>query len=386
MSDRPHLELTLDASLADIEPRQWNEIVGPDNVFMEYEFLRSLEASGSVGARTSWHPQYATAWRGSTLVGAIPMYAKWDSYGEFIFDWQWAAAYERAGISYYPKGVVAVPFTPATGKRLLVGPEESGAGTASALVRFLLEAVEAKGLSSLHFLFVTEDEHDLLTGMGMLSRITHQFHWQNRGYRDFDGFLADLRSKKRKSILKERREVAEAGIEVRLLEGDQITAEHMEAMWRFYIANSVGRFSDPYLTREMFDRLLSSFRHRMVLVMASDSGRWVGGTMNFRTADKLYGRYWGASDYYPSLHFECCFYRLIEYAIATGVQLFEAGAQGEQKFLRGFVGRPTFSCHHIAHTAAREAIAGFLEQERRQNLDLIAGYNRVSPLKHVRAA
>jgi hypothetical protein len=386
MNDRGSLELKLSTSLADIDRRQWNDLVGDQNVFFEHEFLLALEVSGCVGAQTSWHPHYATAWRGATLVGAVPSYLKWDSYGEFIFDWQWAGAYERAGLQYYPKAVAAVPFTPATGSRILLGAGEDFAGAGTALVHFLLETVRTQELSGMHFLFVTEAEHDFLSGMGMLSRITHQFHWQNRGYGDFEDFLADLRSKKRKSILRERGQVAEMGLDIRILEGDAIEAEHMDAMWRFYIANSRGRWSDPYLNRAMFDRLLSDFRHRMVLVMAGDGNEWVAGTLNFRRGDKLYGRYWGAAGYYPALHFECCFYRLIEYAIANGIQLFEAGAQGEQKFLRGFVSRPTYSCHAIVHPGARRAIADFLTQERRHSLDLIEGYNRVSPLKHVRAA
>jgi predicted N-acyltransferase len=372
--------------LGDIEPTAWNALVAPDDPFMEYEFLDTLHEAGAVGEETTWQPRYLTLRRGGRLVAAAPFYVKWDSYGEFIFDWQWADAYHRARVPYYPKVVVAAPFTPATGRRLLVHPEASFDACAGRLAAELIDYAEREGLSGVHVLFLSRDESEFLASRGFMPRITQQYHWENRGYGCFDDFLADLRSSKRKQIVKERRAVAGLGLTVEVIEGEAIREEHVEALWDFYVDTTGRKWGQPYLNRECFTRLLSDFRHRLVLVMARDAGRWVAGTLNVYKGSTLYGRYWGTSGDYPGLHFECCYYRLIEYAIGRGLVRFEAGAQGEHKFLRGFAARPTYSAHALFHPGGRAAIAAYLEAEREAAADTIERYNRLSPLKHVRGS
>lgn len=383
MSEPFRIELL--PSLAGVEAARWNEMVGEDDPFLDFEFLAALEESGVVGPGTSWQPRYVTAFRGDRMVGAIPFYVRWDSYGEYIFDFGWADAYARAGLDYYPKGVAAVPFTPVAGSRLLVAPDESFDEVAGALVGVLPKVAQTLGLSGVHVLFPRREEHDFLVARGFLSRVTHQYHWENRGYRTFDDFLADLRSKKRKQVLQERAEVLAQGLVVEVHEGEGVLPEHVDAIWRFYLETAERKYSQPYLVRETFERLARTWKHRLVLVLARDGDRYVGGTFNVRGLNCLFGRYWGATAHYPSLHFECCYWTLIEYAIARGMRLVEAGAQGEHKFLRGYNARPTYSAHWIAHPGGRRAIADFLEREREQNAVVIEGYNRASPVKSERS-
>ncbi len=383
MSEALRIELL--PSLAGVDPARWNTMVGEDDPFLDFEFLAALEDSGVVGPGTSWQPRYITAFRGDLLVGAIPFYVRWDSYGEYIFDFGWAEAYARAGLNYYPKGVAAVPFTPVAGSRLLVAADESFEEVAGVLVDVLPRAARTLGLSGVHVLFPRREEHDFLVARGFLSRVTHQYHWENRGYRTFDDFLADLRSKKRKQVLQERAEVRAQGLVVEVHEGEGVLPEHVDAIWRFYLETAERKYSQPYLVRETFEQLARTWKHRLMLVLARDGDRYVGGTFNVRGRNCLFGRYWGATAHYPSLHFECCYWTLIEYAIARGMRLVEAGAQGEHKFLRGYNARPTFSAHWIAHPGGRRAIADFLEREREQNAVMIEGYNRASPVKSERS-
>jgi uncharacterized protein len=256
---------------------------------------------------------------------------------------------------------------------------------AGAMVDALTQLAGVLDLSGIHVLFPRREEHDFLVGRGFLSRVTHQYHWENRDYRCFDDYLADLRSKKRKQVQHERREVAEQGLEVEVLDGDAIRDEHVAAIWRFYLATAGRKWSQPYLVRETFELLAQNWKHRLVLVLAKHQGRYVAGTFNVRGRNALFGRYWGSIAHFPSLHFECCYWTLIDYAIAHGMRLVEAGAQGEHKFLRGFNARPTYSAHWISHPGGRRAIAEFLERERDQNEATIEGYNRVSPVKSERS-
>jgi predicted N-acyltransferase len=379
------LKLRVSGSLEHVSPEQWNACVGAGEPFQEYEFLRALEQSATVGEGTGWLPQYVTLERDGRVLGALPLYVKTDSYGEFIFDWAWADAYRRADVPYYPKAVSAIPFTPVTGSRLLLSSELSFDTGASMLANAALQLAQRAGLSGLHFLFSTEREARFLEAMGFLRRLTYQFHWLNRDYSKFDDFAADLRASKRKNILKERRRVVESGVRVRVVEGDDVREEHMRELWRFY-HDTIGRkWSYAYLTQDCFVRLGETFRHRLVLVLAEANGETVGGTLNVRKGPNLYGRYWGCTRSVPGLHFECCYYRLIDYAIATGVRLFEAGAQGEHKFLRGFVTRPTHSVHWLAHPGGRAAIESFLAEERVRVSAAIDEYNGLSPLKYLRA-
>jgi predicted N-acyltransferase len=284
---------------------------------------------------------------------------------------------------YYPKLVAAAPITPVAGRRLL--------GAASdALLDALLAGAERvareNGASSMHVLFADPDDVERLAVRGFLPRIGYQFHWFNRGYSTFTDFLSDLRSSKRKQIVKERRTVEAQGIEVETVEGDDVREEHMDALWRFYVDTNERKWSHPYLERRSFLELGERFRHRLVLVLARSGGALVAGTLNARKGAALYGRYWGAHGEYPCLHFECCYYRLIDYAIARGLERVEAGAQGEQKFLRGYVTRPIVSVHRLFSPQAHAAIGDWLARERRQVLATIDGYNRQSPLKDVRGA
>ncbi len=377
------LRLEARPSLAGIPAAAWNALVGPDDPFLEHEFLSALEDSGVVGEGTSWVPRHVLAWRGDRLVGAVPFYLRWDSYGEYIFDFGWAEAWSRAGLRYYPKGVAAVPFTPVTGARLLVGRGE-GDDVVAALADALLALAGEHDLSGVHVLFCRDTEQQLLEARGFLPRLTHQYHWENRGYATFDDWLADLRSKKRKQVLQERAAVREQGIKVEVLDGERIQPDHVDAIWRFYLATAERKWSQPYLNRETFEQLARTWKHRLVLVLASLDGRYVAGTFNVRGENVLLGRYWGAVGEYPCLHFECCYWRLVDYAIDHGMRLVEAGAQGEHKFLRGFNARPTYSAHWLAHPGGRSAVAQFLEREREQGEAVIQAYNRASPVKSER--
>lgn len=370
-------------SLANLDPDAWNRLVPPDNVFCEHDFLTLLEETGCVAGKSGWNPRYELVWNDDILVAAAPAYIKDHSYGEFVFDWSWAEAFANAGLSYYPKGVVASPLTPVTGRKILYDPAFPAAR--GVLLDRMIDAAVAKDLSSWHVLFPEEDELPVLEEHGFLIRIGYQFHWTNRGYKTFDDFLADLRSSKRKQIRKERRSIQNSGIEVCTLTGDKIKEEHLAVLWEFYLQTHSQRMNPPYLTRRFFDKLLSRMRDRLFIVMARDGEKWIAGTLNFMKGNRIYGRYWGALRSVPNLHFECCYYRLIDYAIEHNLEYVEAGAQGEQKFLRGYGTTPTWSAHWIKNPAARASISRYLAGERTAALETIDNYNSISPLKHLRS-
>lgn len=370
-------------SISGIEKEQYNRIADPGNPFLEYEFLEAMEKSGSVGRHTAWIPRHIILRDGDTVIGAISAYIKLDSYGEYIFDWEWARAFENAGLGYYPKMVVAIPFTPATGVRILVHPEYTFNECAEIMVKALINLSVQEKCSSVHFLFSTEREQHFLELRGFLSRTTHQYHWRNRNYKSFEDFLSDMRSGRKKQIRKERKSLEEAGLDIRIIEKDDITEEHMDAIWEFYTDTHSRKWGSAYLNREFFDLMFKNFRHRLVLVMAHNGIGWVGGTFNIVKNNRLFGRYWGALYNYSNLHFECCFYGLIDYSIKKGVDIFEAGAQGEHKFLRGFAAVPTYSSHMILHEGASGAIGDYLAREREYTENLIRQYNKQSPLKYL---
>lgn len=370
-------------SILEVDEEPWDSLQPEDNPFFEFGFLRALEESGCVGPGTGWEPRHLLLREGEDLAGAVTFYVKTDSYGEYIFDWQWAQAYHDAGLRYYPKAVVGVPFTPANGERILVSKDYDYESCAGALVERLVNECREEGLSSVHFLFVTPREREFLEGAGFLPRITHQYHWRNDGYSDFDDFLAGLRSGKRKQIRKERRSVRES-VGISVFEKDGVTRRHMDSVWEFYVNTTSRKWGNAYLNRKFFDMLYESWRERTVVVMAERDGRPVGGTINFRKGDKLYGRYWGSSERLPYLHFECCYYSLIEFAIENGIRIFEAGAQGEHKFLRGFRAEEVGSSHFFFNRRAHEVVENFLRTERPYARSLVSRYNRHSPLKGVR--
>lgn len=370
MSDETPIEVTVIGSLEQVSADEWDACACPEagegravDPFTTYRFLRALEDSGSVGDGSGWSPRHVLARRDGVLIGVMPCYAKGHSQGEYIFDFNWAHAYENAGGNYYPKLQAAVPFTPATGRRFLTAPGCDDAGMA-ALVQGAVQLAAQNELSSLHATFCTEAEALAGEQMGLLHRTGQQFHWYNNGYADFDGFLAALSSRKRKNIRKERRTAQNFGGVVHCLTGDQIEPEHWDAFWGFYQDTGMRKWGSPYLTREFFEIAQDQLRDDILLVMCERDGRWVAGALNFIGRDTLYGRYWGCMEDHPCLHFEVCYYRAIDYAIEHGMARVEAGAQGPHKLARGYLPTVVHSVHWIGDPGFRDAVARFLEAER----------------------
>ena len=335
------------------------------NPFISHAFLHSLEASGSAVARTGWQPQHLVAEsEDGEVVGAVPCYLKAHSRGEYVFDRGWAEAYEDAGGSYYPKLQVSVPFTPATGRRLLARPGEGAQGVRAGLAAGLVELCRMREASSVHVTFATVEEWRLLGERGFLQRTDQQFHWENGGYSSFEDFLAALASRKRKAIRRERRDALAPGIEVEWLTGSDLTEAVWDAFFAFYMETGSRKWGRPYLTRAFYSLVGEAMRERVLLVMARRAGRFIAGAINFIGSDTLYGRHWGAIEHHPFLHFELCYYQAIEFAIARRLGRVEAGAQGEHKLARGYLPVTTHSAHHIADPGLRRAIADYLKRER----------------------
>jgi hypothetical protein len=357
------LQLERITSLRAVDAAAWNSLAG-DNPFLRHEFLLALEATGCVGAGTTWQPCHLVARDEHGLAGAIPLYIKYDSHGEFVFDWSWAEAYERAGRRYYPKLVAAIPFTPATGQRLLLR-----AGANAAIVTTLLNAVRDAAAdldaSSLHVLFPTEAERELLEQAGFLARKGCQFHWANDGYRDFDDFLARFSSEKRKKAKRERRRVIEAGVVFEHLRGNEPTAADWDAIFEFYSRTFLRRGREPYLNREFFAAIAASMPDNLLVILARHGGTPIATAICFRSTTTLYGRYWGSLADFHSLHFETCYHQGIEYCIRERLERFEPGTQGEHKIARGFTPQPTWSCHWLRDTDFAAAVGAFLRRETR---------------------
>ena len=353
-------------SLTRVPAEQWNALAG-DNPFLRHEFLTALERSGCVGGvETGWSPCHLLARTsgGNRPVGAVPLYLKQHSYGEYVFDWAWADAYARYGHSYYPKLVATVPFTPATGPRLLIAPG-ADASVATSLIEAARELAGSAGASSLHWLFPTTSDVEILTAHGFLTRTGCQFHWSNPGYRDFDDFLSTLTARKRSNVRRERRQVQTAGIATAMLRGAAITSDLWDRFYDFYRATIRHHGGIPYLTREFFYLLSETMPNHVVLVVALRGRDCVGAAFCLRGANTLYGRYWGGRPDIPGLHFETCYYTAIEYCIAEGIKRYEAGAQGEHKIARGFVPTPTYSAHWLREPALRGPVADYLKRERK---------------------
>ncbi|HTR16489.1 MAG TPA: GNAT family N-acetyltransferase [Acetobacteraceae bacterium] len=357
------LALTLHGSIHEIGAAEWDACAGADNPFVSHAFLAALEDSGSATARTGWLPRHAALRDDAErLLAAAPMYVKSHSYGEYVFDHGWANAFESAGGSYYPKLQVAVPFSPVPGPRLLIHPE-SGLPPA-ALAEGLVQACRQLSLSSVHITFCTEPEWQALGEAGWLQRLGMQFHWDNAGYGSFDDFLGALSARKRKTLRRERRDANAAGLTFLTLRGEEIQPRHWDAFHRFYRTTVDRKWGSAYLTRRFFPLLSERLGDRVVLMLAEHQGEPVAGALNLLGRDTLYGRNWGCVGEWPFLHFELCYYRAIEFAIAHGLRRVEAGAQGEHKIQRGYLPQPTYSAHWIAHTGLRRAVAEFLETER----------------------
>ena len=343
-------------TLAGVDPRQWNALAD-GQPFLRHELFHALHETGCASERTGWEPRFVTLWEDGRLRGAMPLYRKSHSYGEYVFDWAWADAYHRHGLAYYPKYVSAVPFSPVQGSRLLAADE-------SARTRLLRAGRElSRAGSSLHVLFPPEEEARVMARAGMLIRRGVQFHWRNPGYASFEQFLATLSHDKRKKIRQERRKVAAAGIRFRWLHGREIGAEHWAFFTRCYNTTYRAHHSAPYLKRAFFERLGEALPECVLLVLAELEGKPLASALNLHSAQSLYGRYWGAVGYVPNLHFETCYYQAIEFCIARGIAVFEGGAQGEHKLARGFLPVQTFSAHWLQHEEFARAVEDFLARE-----------------------
>jgi len=367
--------------IAELPAAEWDACAGAGNPFLSHAFLDALEESGSATAENGWLPQHLALEDASgRLIGAAPLYLKGHSYGEYVFDHAWAAAYERAGGSYYPKLQCAVPFTPVTGPRLLIRPD-ADENAADALIAAMVELARRHKVSSLHVTFPMKGEWERFGAAGFLQRAGQQFHWENHGYASFDEFLAALSSRKRKTIRKEREAALAGGIEINALTGDAIEKRHWDAFFRFYISTSDRKWGSPYLTREFFDLIGERMAERIVLVMCERNGRLIAGALNLRGEDTLYGRNWGCAGDFPFLHFEACYYRAIDFAIAHGLKRVEAGAQGQHKIQRGYLPSPTYSAHWIRDPGFKRAVADFLIRERRAVAHEMDALAELSPFK-----
>lgn len=357
--------------LADVPAAEWDACAGPENPFVSHDFLSSLEESGSVAPDTGWLPQHLLM-KGpdGRLQAAAVCYLKGHSMGEYIFDYGWANAYERAGGRYYPKLLSAVPFTPVTGPRFLTRAAPDAAHAVAALSAGMIELVERRGLSSLHVNFPTAAEALTLEDQGFLIRTGHQYHWTNEGYRSFDDFLAQLSSRKRKAIRKERRKVEEAGVRVETLTGADLKPHHWDIFYDFYTDTYDRKWGAPYLTREFFDLLQQRLTDRTVLILAYAEETPIAGALNFIGTDAIFGRNWGAAARFKFLHFELCYYRAIDFAIDHGLARVEAGVQGEHKIQRGYLPVETRSAHYLPNPSFRDAVARFLEDERRHETEV----------------
>jgi len=360
------LKLTLRSveSIAQVDPAAWNACAGTGNPFLLHAFLSALEESGSAAGSSGWQPSHLLVEKGGELLAAAPLYVKNHSYGEYVFDWGWAEAWHNAGRRYYPKLQCAVPFTPASGRRLLVRPGQDSAEMETLLGGAMAQVVGDNGLSSAHITFLTEPEALNLAEQGWLLRIGEQYHWHNQGYDTFDDFLAALSSRKRKAIRKEREKANALGVRIHSLSGADLKPEHWDAFYEFYLDTTEKKWGQAYLTRGFFDRLTGPLAERVMLVMAEQDGRWVAGALNFIGSDTLFGRNWGSLGDFRFLHFEMCYYRAIDFAIERGLAKVEAGAQGEHKISRGYLPVPTYSVHWIREKPLRDAVSSFLRRER----------------------
>ena len=351
--------------VAGIGTAAWNGCANPEgrsapHPFTRFEFFEALEASGSAAARTGWQPAHLVLEENGTVRGILPAYLKSHSQGEYVFDHAWADALERAGGDYYPKLQCSVPFTPVTGPRILAHAPKDRA----LLLKAGKAATDQIGASSLHLTFLTKDQWEEAAREDYLLRTDRQFHWRNHGYRDFEQFLGELSSAKRKNLRKERASVAEAGVTFDWLTGADITEAHWDRFFEFYMDTGSRKWGHPYLNRSFFSRIGASMADQIVLIMARRGRHYIAGALNLMGEGTLYGRNWGALEYVPFLHFETCYYQAIDFAIARGLAKVEAGAQGEHKLLRGYMPEETYSAHYIAHKGLRRAVDQFLVQER----------------------
>jgi uncharacterized protein len=387
-------KIRIATSIREIDPTLWDACANPAapdvnaeddgerfNPFISHAFLAALEESGSVGRKTGWVPTHVVVEdKKGRMLAAAPTYLKAHSMGEYVFDHAWADAYESAGLEYYPKLQIAVPFTPVTGRRLLVSPE-GGTEARAALILGLRKWREETKASSIHLTFPTEAEWHALGDAGFLRRTGQQFHFVNKQYGDFESFLSDLASRKRKMIRRERNDALAGDISIEHLTGSDIGEAHWDAFFQFYMDTGSRKWGRPYLNRRFFSEIGASLSPHILLVMAKRNGRYIAGALNLIGKDALYGRYWGAIEEHPFLHFEICYYQAIDYAIAHRLKRVEAGAQGEHKLARGYAAVPTYSAHDIADTRFATAIEDYLSRERVVMDEQLAEYTELAPFK-----
>jgi len=366
MSQSLPFQLKVHRGIAEIPEAAWNGLLTEESTpFMEWGWLEALESSGSACEASGWHPRHLTLWQGHRLVAAAPAYLKDDSFGEFVYDWSWATAAERIAFPYYPKLILAVPFSPATGPRVLIAPGEDVKARFEAVVNGAMELARSEGDSGLHILFPTAPEAKALEEMGFGIRHGVQYHWRNRGYRTLDDFLGELTSKRRNQIKRELKGPASQGIAVRTLRGDALSSLDPTLAHRLYVSTVDKHvWGRRHLTPAFFERVLERFSHRVEYVEAQREGRVVAGAFNLASASALYGRYWGCLEEHPFLHFNVCIYHPVEQAIARGLDRFEPGAGGEHKLVRGFEPTLTYSAHWIFQPALDRAVRDFLSHER----------------------
>ena len=381
-------------AIAEVEPTAWDACANPQilteqeaagehfNPFISHAFLNALEQSGSVGGRTGWTPVHVLIEdEADRLVACAPAYRKTHSRGEYVFDHAWADAYERVGGRYYPKLQVAVPFTPASGRRLLVAPGPDSGQAQTTLIGALRGLREAINASSIHVTFPDRPDCDALAAAGFLERHGEQFHFFNEGYDDFDAFLAALASRKRKTIRRERAEALGDDVTVEWATGATLTEQHWDAFFAFYMDTGSRKWGSPYLTRDFFTKVSEALADRVLLILAKRAGRYIAGALNFIGDDALYGRNWGAIEHRPFLHFELCYYQAIDFALQRKLKRVEAGAQGEHKLARGYRPVPTYSAHELADRRLAEAVADYLRREREAVKETIAFYDEHAPFR-----
>ena len=370
------------ASISEIPAASWDACAGEVNPTVSHAFLTALEESGSVSKRTGWTPLHLSVMGpDGAIAGVVPLYAKTHSYGEYIFDWGWAEAFERAGRRYYPKLLSAVPFTPVPGPRLLVHPDAAPQAREH-LLAGMIEFVNQRRISSLHVNFPEPADLEAFVETGFLQRLGQQFHWTNDDYRDFDDFLAALNSRKRKAVRKERREALACGLEIDVLTGSDLKQRHWDVFFEFYLATSDRKWGSAYLNRKFFALIGERMPEKIVLFLARRGSKYVAGAFNLLGKDTIYGRNWGSYGEYKFLHFECCYYQAIEFAIARGLKRVEAGAQGPHKIQRGYLPAPTYSAHWIPDPAFRRAVAEFLARERQMITHKMEGLAEFSPFRN----
>jgi uncharacterized protein len=367
--------------ISDVERQQWDRLIADGSPFLKWDWLDSLEQSGCVDEQTGWLPHHLIAEKGNGLIAACPMYLKLHSMGEFVFDYEWAEAAHRSGVQYYPKMLVGVPFTPVTGRRFLVAQDQDRGALIRLLGQALVKIATDNKISSIHVNFCLDDEQRALEQVGFFPRHGIQFHWQNHSFTSFDDYLNSFRSDRRNKIKRERREVAQRGIAIRAVEGEELTQRHMRTMFRLYKGH-VDRlyYGQQYLTQEFFDQLHRRFSANVCLMLAEREGKIIAGTFNVRNDIAMFGRYWGAFEEHPFLHFNVCYYSAVEHCIRLGLDRFEAGAGGSFKQLRGLDPEHTTSVHYIVDGRFRRAVQRFLDQERefiRQKRDKLLDHSQL---------